>query len=186
MFDSIEVLKNGSVKQQKAYEAISRLNILKDLAGYNPLLCGTIPLGIDVEQSDLDIIFEVYDFEQFQELIFSLYQDLPSFRMKETVMKGKKVLKANFRYLDFDFELFGQAESTRKQNAFVHMVIEYELLQQYPTIKEKIIRLKHQGIKTEPAFCQVLGIDGDNPYEDLIVYGKELIETKGYYGGNIS
>ncbi|MGG3403579.1 glycerophosphodiester phosphodiesterase [Bacillus paranthracis] len=43
----------------------------------------------------------------------------------------------------------------------------------HPHIREEIIRLKENGLKTEPAFAQVLNIDGD-PYEGLIVLGQEM------------
>ena len=36
---------------------------MEDLALYNPVLCGTIPIRIDTPQSDLDIVMEVYNFD---------------------------------------------------------------------------------------------------------------------------
>ncbi|MBC5636468.1 DUF4269 domain-containing protein [Ornithinibacillus sp. BX22] len=174
MFDSLKVLKAGSKRQQKAYDAIRKLNVLQDLAPYHPVLCGTLPLGIDVEQSDLDIIMEVHDYQGFTKKLISLYQDKKDFRWKETEIRGERVIKANFHYFGFDFELFGQAVPTDKQNAYRHMVIEHKLLEEYPQIKEQVIQLKQQGVKTEPAFCQVLGIQGNDPYKDLLVYGKAI------------
>lgn len=175
MFDSLEALTSGSKRQQKAYDAIQQLNVLQDLAAYHPVLCGTLPLGIDVEHSDLDIILEVHDYQGFTMKILSLYQDKKDFRWKETEIRGERVTKANFHFCGFAFELFGQAVPTDKQNAYRHMVIEHKLLEQYPEIKEQVIQLKQQGMKTEPAFCQVLGIQGNDPYEDLLVYGKGLL-----------
>ena len=52
------------------------------------------------------------------------------------------------------------------------MIVEYMLLMQHSHIREEI-RLKENGIKTEPAFAQVLNIEGD-PYEGLIVLGQEM------------
>ncbi|WP_047982782.1 DUF4269 domain-containing protein [Ornithinibacillus californiensis] len=175
MFDSLRVLKDGTEKQQRAYKAIHQLNIMNDLADFNPIVCGTIPIGIGVDQSDLDIIMEVYDGENFKRRIYQLYHSQTGFRLKDSFIRGKKVVKANFQFNGFEFELFGQAQAVPEQNAYVHMVIEFELLKKYPTIREKIIRLKQQGVKTEPAFCQVLGISCDDPYEDLLVYGRELL-----------
>lgn len=42
--------------QQKAYQVITDHAILEKLAQYNPILVGTIPINIDIEESDLDII----------------------------------------------------------------------------------------------------------------------------------
>jgi hypothetical protein len=175
LFDSLRILKEGTEKQQRAYKTIYQLNIMNDLAKFNPIVCGTIPLGIDVEGSDLDIIMEVYDGESFQEKVYQLYHLQTGFRLKESHIRGRKVVKANFYFNDFEFELFGQAQPSIEQNAYIHMVIEYELLKKYPTIRENVIRLKQHGIKTEPAFCRVLGITGDDPYEDLLIYGRELL-----------
>ncbi len=47
------------------------------------------------------------------------------------------------------------------------------LLMQHPHIREEVIRLKENGLKTEPAFAQVLNINGD-PYEGLILLGQEM------------
>jgi len=51
-------------------------------------------------------------------------------------------------------------------------MIEYELLQRDPRMRERVISLKKQGYKTEPAFCKLLNISGD-PYEGLLLYGVE-------------
>ena len=54
------------------------------------------------------------------------------------------------------------------------MVIEdYLLRERGEEFRKEIIKLKQSGYKTEPAFCHLLGIDGD-PYEGLISYGKKL------------
>lgn len=48
------------------------------------------------------------------------------------------------------------------------MLIEYNLLKTYgDPFRERIIQLKKQGIKTEPAFAQLLGLKGD-PYLALL------------------
>ena len=52
------------------------------------------------------------------------------------------------------------------------MIVEHHLLKEVSKLREKVIHLKQQGIKTEPAFCEVLGIKGD-PYERLIEMGRE-------------
>lgn len=79
-------------------------------------------------------------------------------------------VKANFLFNGFEIELFGQPQSTTRQYAYLHMVIEAQLMHQNPGIKEKVISLKKQGYKTEPAFCKVLGLEGD-PYRRLLDFG---------------
>jgi hypothetical protein len=163
-------MKTGNIKQQEAYSAIMDLCVFDELHAYNPVLCGTLPIGIDIKGSDLDIIMEVQELDFFAEQLQTLYADKENFSLKRTTIRGKEVVKANFIFRNFEFELFGQAQPVHKQFAYLHMMIEYELLKRKPGLKEKVIYLKNQGYKTEPAFCKLLNIGGD-PYEGLILFG---------------
>ncbi len=161
-------LQNGNQKQHRAFNVINELGILVDLAKYNPVLCGTIPISIDVEGSDLDIAMEVYDFEVFKQEVNSLYD---KFVIKEKTICSIPTVKVNFEFGGFEFELFGQPQAIELQNAYRHIVIEQQLLTQYPSIRNEILRLKEAGLKTEPAFAQVLGLKGD-PYEAILALEK--------------
>ncbi|MDQ0257521.1 hypothetical protein J2S74_004979 [Evansella vedderi] len=172
MFLSIDYLKEGNPRQQLAYKAMHALGLLIDLEEYTPVLCGTLPINIDIDNSDLDIIMEVKNFDAFEKSIVALYGCHEGFRIKKTHIRGNPVMKANFLYGGFEFELFGQDVLVTEQYAYLHMIIENTLLRKNPPIREEIIALKKQGYKTEPAFCKVLGLEGD-PYEGLIMYGKE-------------
>jgi hypothetical protein len=55
-FTNIDYLKNGNGKQSKAYEVLTSKKILSNIIEFNPILVGTIPINIDIENSDLDII----------------------------------------------------------------------------------------------------------------------------------
>ncbi|MCT1903570.1 DUF4269 domain-containing protein [Oceanobacillus sojae] len=176
MLKNLRYLKSGNEKQRKAFKAIDQLNIMEDLKIYSPILCGTIPLHVDTSSSDLDIIMEVHDFSGFREKINFLYGAYPQFRFKQKIIRNKPIVKANFIYHNFEFELFGQAQAVTQQYAYLHMVIEKYLLDKNPSWIREIIALKEQGFKTEQAFCHMLGLTGD-PYEALIDYGlgKQII-----------
>ena len=60
----------------------------------------------------------------------------------------------------------------RNQNAYRHMIVEHAI-NAASTYKRRNYSLKRERFKTEPAFAQVLNIDGD-PYEGLIVLGQEM------------
>lgn len=67
-------------------------------------------------------------------------------------------------------EIYATDIDTEKQNGYLHMIKEYEILQaRNDSFKMEIIKLKKQGIKTEPAFCKLLNISGD-PYVELLNY----------------
>ncbi|MGE7881749.1 DUF4269 domain-containing protein [Bacillus sp. NPDC094077] len=173
MFTSITYLQSGNDKQQKVYDVLNKLNIMEDLSLYSPVLCGTIPLRIDTPQSDLDIVMEVHNFNAFEQEMRSLYSSYEGFKIKKKKIKNTESIKVNFKFKGFEFELFAQPKPVRNQNAYKHMIVEYMLLMQYPHIREEVIHLKENGLKTEPAFAHVLKIDGD-PYEELILMGQEM------------
>ncbi|MFD1737477.1 DUF4269 domain-containing protein [Bacillus salitolerans] len=173
MFLTIEYLKSGTTKQRDAYEAIIDLAIMEDLSSYTPILCGTIPIDIGLSHSDLDIIMEVHDFKSYEKQIRTLYESMKGFRLKQCMIRDNKVIKTNFSYRSFEFELFGQEIPVIQQNAYLHMIIEHELLQRFPHLREEVIQLKLEGDKTEPAFCKLLGLKGD-PYMALLEYGRSL------------
>lgn len=176
MLDLLPRMKYGNVRQRRAYHAIDELNIMNDFHAFHPIVCGTIPITLDTENSDLDIIMEVHLLKEFEEKLWFLYGNLDHFQLKRTFIRGMEVRKAKFVFRDFLFEIFGQSKPTYLQNAYLHMVIEHKLMEEDDSIKKRVMKLKQQGYKTEPAFCKVLGIKGD-PYEGLIRYGlqRELI-----------
>lgn len=173
MFTSITYLQSGNEKQQKVYDVLNKLNIMEDLILYSPVLCGTIPIRIDTLQSDLDIVMEVHNFDVFEQEMRSLYGSYKEFKIKKKKIKTTESIKVNFEFEGFKFELFAQPKPVRNQNAYRHMIVEHMLLIQHPHIREEILRLKENGLKTEPAFAQVLNIDGD-PYDELILLGQEM------------
>ncbi|MBP1903737.1 hypothetical protein J2Z32_000349 [Paenibacillus turicensis] len=159
--------------QRHAFHVIQQLNIIQDFASYTPLLCGTIPLAIDVEGSDLDIIMEVHNFEHYKDEVQSRYGKLNGFTLNELIVQEIPTVLCNFTFENMDFELFSQPIPVVKQNAYRHMIIEHHLLMTLPHIRDEIIHLKKQGLKTEPAFAKVLGLTGD-PYEELLMIGSRF------------
>lgn len=160
-------LQSGSQRQQAAYLTLAQLAIFSVLDQYNPVLVGTIPLDIDTESSDLDIICEVHNFIAFENLIYLTYSHYPKFRVSSKPLRGVHSLIANFEYCSFSIEIFGQAKPVTEQWAYRHLVVEDRLLRIAGVKAREAIRsLKQSGVKTEPAFAQYFGIVGD-PYEVL-------------------
>lgn len=173
MFEKIDYLQLGNEKQIRAYKAISNLGIMDNLSEYNPTLCGTFPLGIDIVGSDLDIIMDVVDFLPYEKMVETLYGDKENFIIKRLLIREDSVVKTNFIFGGFEFELFAQPQPVKEQYAYLHMVIENFLLEQFPYIRAEVTQLKKEGFKTEPAFCEVLGLEGD-PYDSLLNYGRRM------------
>lgn len=164
-FKSIDYLKNGSLIQKKAFKILTKTNIMPILKKFDPVLVGTIPIEINIETSDLDIICEVYNFKEFIKTIKDNFSDYDRFEVK----KHKKYVTANFFVDNFEIEIYGESLAVENQNAYKHMCIEYRILKlmESTSFKNEIIEMKECGLKTEPAFCKLLGID-KNCYKKLI------------------
>lgn len=168
-FTKIDYLENGNERQRSAYELLTKHRIFEKLKYYSPILAGTIPIEIDIEGSDLDLIFEVdlkFEEDFLDDLMFSKF--IPhDVRVEYPIINGEKCITLNFMLEGFPIEIFGQNKPTTQQNAYLHMIAEHKILQEKgEEFKQKIIELKKQGIKTEPAFGMLLGLE--NPYEDLL------------------
>jgi hypothetical protein len=165
-FLNISYLQSGNEKQVKAYHVLTHHKVLEKLLPYHPILVGTIPINIDIESSDLDIICEISDQNQFTNTLKNLFGNENGFTLSES--PKFEAIKANFIIAGFEIELFGQNTPTTQQNAYRHMLIEYKLLlEKGEAFRQEIITLKKQGYKTEPAFAKLLGIKG-NAYEELL------------------
>lgn len=167
-FENIEYLKYGNKRQQLAYSALTKNCILTKLNRFDPIPVGTIPVNIDIESSDLDIICYFTDKQEFQNSITDIFKTENGFTIKEKVDIDPIAIVANFIADGFEIEIFGQSIPTKQQIAYKHMIIEHKLLNQHgEAFRQKIIELKRQGYKTEPAFALLLGLTGD-PYNELL------------------
>lgn len=169
-FHDISYLNTGSPIQRKGYEALKKLGALDVLKKYDATLVGTLPIDIFIESSDLDIICFVEDFKSFSNDVIQHFSSHQGFKIFETNVNGVSTIIAHFHAEGFDFELFAQAMPIEKQAAYRHMVVEENILRMKGNkFKDEIIALKKSGLKTEPAFAELLGLDGD-PYDALLAY----------------
>ena len=167
-FDTISYLASGTPRQKQAYEVLIKHSIPEKLKSYTPILVGTIPINIDIEGSDLDVICEYQNKAQFTGHLQAHFSSLPEFELTEVTVNGQETILANFMADGFEIEIFGQPVPVKLQYGYRHMIVEHELLQRKgEAFRQEIISLKKQGYKTEPAFAKALGLTG-NPYEELL------------------
>lgn len=169
-FIGIDYLKNGTHKQRLAYTTLTTHKIMSGLKQFDPILVGTIPINIDTENSDLDIICCYQDSDEFIKVVKSIFCNYKDFKITESDRHLSSTVIANFKIDSFEIEVFGQNIPTKEQSAYRHMIIEYKLLcERDEAFRQNIIDLKRKGYKTEPAFGLVLGLSG-NPYHELLKY----------------
>lgn len=169
-FLNIHYLKHGNQRQGAAYQTLTNHQIMEKLEAYNPILTGTIPINIDIESSDLDVICYWEDKGNFIETLTKLFTTEKDFHLRECLIENQETIICNFTIDTFEIEVFGQNIPSENQNAYRHMLIEHQILQnEGEDFRLKIIELKKNGYKTEPAFTKLLGLEG-NPYHALLAY----------------
>ena len=169
-FQDPSYLKDGNNRQKSAYHTLIDCGIFEKIASFNPILTGTIPINIDIPESDLDIICYWENIEHFIASLEKSFCKEQNFNLRKQIINGQKTVIVNFWIDDFQIEIFGQNIPTIAQNAYRHLLIEYQILREKgESFRQKVLALKKEGYKTEPAFTKLLGLDG-NPYISLLNY----------------
>ena len=167
-FKEINYLKSGTERQQKAFEVLNENLILQKLSDFDATLIGTIPINIDIASSDLDIACYWNDKKHFIEILKNTFSKENDFKLYERDINSSQSVVATFFVNDFEIEIFGQNLPVSEQFGYRHMMIEAAILNKYgEDFRRKIIELKESGVKTEPAFAQLLELKG-NPYQALL------------------
>lgn len=186
-FQQFEFLQSGTPKQQELARDLEDWKILKSLHGFKPTLAGTIPLDIDTDSSDVDILVKFNIPAHLQKICYAKFRNLSNYSFSEKTIALRATLICRFETKKFRYEIFGQSVEPTDQYAWIHMMVENRFLTLAdPTFREEIRSLKKQGIKTEPAFCKVLDLKGD-PYKTLVQWNqksdeefRDLLLQRGY------
>ena len=163
----ISYLKVGNSRQQKAYRVLTKLQILKHLEDYSPIVVGTIPLGIDIPSSDLDIVCE-FDTrkDELEKILIDHYGDFKDFTITQM---GIDAYAYNFWIDGFEIEVYASKVPTERSNSYRHLLIGSRLITLYGNnFKNKIIQLKKAGYRTERAFSKLLNLPGE-VYEAIFI-----------------
>ena len=173
---SIEYLAEGSLRQKRAYLALRELDLFTSLAqwtgdemqlGIGSALAGSIPLDLAVSDSDLDIVTFSNDLKQTATLFREKFSEMQNFSSSRGIVLGTATLVTSFDFGGESLEIFTQNVPLPLQNALVHMLVEERLLLLGGSaFREKVLSLREQGFKTEPAFGEVLGLE--EPYRELL------------------
>lgn len=175
-FFDLSYLEAGSPQQRHALEVMQSSKILSLLSEFSPVLVGTFPLDLVTDKSDLDILAyapNLLKFEREAGQALSHLGKLSISRLKYPEQEPALVM--NFVHQGMEFEVFAQGTPTQDQRGFLHLVAEWRLLKfAGDEARSRILELKKQGKKTEPAFAEYFELEGD-PYLALLPYG----ETRG-------
>lgn len=163
--------------QSSLFSAIKSSNILKDLKPFNPIVVGTFPLGLHMEHSDVDVALSHTNLQEVQETCLKCYSHLPGFQMHTACILERDRLVVRFQWEGIAFELFAQTQPTFSQNGYRHMIIEERLLKVGGSeFFERVLSLRKQGLKTEPAFAEAMDLKDPDAYAGLLALWQETDE----------
>jgi hypothetical protein len=148
-------------------QAMDRLGILDVLRDHDPHIAGTLPLGIDVPGSDIDILCHAPDAHAFVRLVRTVFGSQAGFSIRQWTGEERPVI-ASFEAHGWTFELFGHPSPVRLQRGWRHFEIERRLLALGGApFRHAVMERRRRGAKTEPAFADSLHLKGD-PYATLL------------------
>lgn len=135
-------------------------------------MAGTFPLGLAVPGSDIDVLCHAPDAQVFAEALWETCRDFEDFAMWQW-QKADRPVVAAFSVAGVPFEVFGQALPVQEQHGWRHFAVEARLLRLGGTdLREAVMTARRAGVKTEPAFAQVFGLEGD-PYGAMLALAGE-------------
>ena len=147
--------------------AIETSGVLKSLLAFDPRVVGTLPLGLAVPDSDVDIVCHASDPIGFAEVIWRRYHSCDGFLLNQWTSAERPVI-ARFAWGGWPFEIFASQQPVDEQQGWLHFEVERRLLAlDDGRLRDAVMRLRSSGAKTEPAFAAVLAIAGD-PYRGLL------------------
>ena len=147
-------------------DALRTGQVVARLAAFDPHVVGTLPLGLAVAGSDIDIVCHAPDVEAFAAILASVFSGLPGFSIRRWTEPPRPVI-CRFVLLGWPVEIFGAPVPVRDQAGWRHFDIERRLLALGgDALRGEVQRRRTAGEKTEPAFAQALGLTGD-PYARL-------------------
>ncbi|WP_076862876.1 DUF4269 domain-containing protein [Bradyrhizobium mercantei] len=147
--------------------AVTSSAVLERLGQFDPRIVGTLPLGLAVPGSDIDIVCHAPDPNAFADIVWTHYQSADDFALYRWTSPPQPVI-ARFVWDGWPFELFGDRQPVEQQRGWIHFEVERRLLAlDDGRLRRAVGSLRAGGLKTEPAFAAALEISGD-PYRGLL------------------
>lgn len=156
------------------------------LVGFDPRIAGTLPLGVSLPGSDIDILCHASNPNDVAEQLWRWRERLAELTLRRWIT-GDRPLVATFSAGDWPVEVFASPIKVGQQDGWRHFIAEERLLQLAgDPLRARVMTLRRRGTKTEPAFAAVLGLCGD-PYVELSRLSRqpderlhELLRTAGF------
>lgn len=106
------------------FKALTASRILESFKQYTPFLAGTFPLGLQVENSDLDILMCAQNLDQLNDELKERYGHFSDYKVQRIFVDGLNSLIVNFSFEHVSFKVFAQNKVITSQKGFTHFQFE--------------------------------------------------------------
>lgn len=183
---------SGMTSPRLSTEAVRAIldesRIFERLEAFDPRWVGSIPLDIHGPGADADICCSAHgDLDGFEAFLRSEFGGLADASISPNRHAGEASVITKFSLGDLPVEIYGRSRPVETHESYVHWLAEHRLLQlAEERLREDVRVTKVGGLKTEPAFAEVLGLGGDpfievlklaSPSDDAL---KSLLRGAGY------
>ncbi|MCE2028350.1 DUF4269 domain-containing protein [Sessilibacter corallicola] len=148
-----------------ARRALISSQILEKLQAYSPTVVSTVFLNLHTPSSDIDIVCSHACAIQFSHDLNKALkgQNNVTIKRKPDCILGRFILD------DIPFEIYSSTQPVNLQFGYRHFKIMEKLTALGgQSFCNAIRKLKLTGLKTEPAICKWLNIEGD-PYSEILI-----------------
>jgi hypothetical protein len=131
-------------------------------AAFDGRFIGSIPLDVHGETADADIVCQAEDLDDFADAMTAAFGDQPDFLVEVGPYLGRPSAIARLSLPQLPVEIFARPEPVEFHESFRHHQAALRLLAiGGEALRDQVRGLKAMGFKTEPAFAQALGLEGD-------------------------
>lgn len=150
---------------ESAHRAIATSGVLKRFANFDPHPVSTILVGLDTPDSDIDVVCSWSSREVFRRVLAAYLDEFGGSPVREL----PDALVGSFCHAGFELEIYASGIPVEEQMGWRHFEIMRRIVaQDMPGFVEHVRALRTAGSKTEPALCEALGLEGVNPYVQLL------------------
>ncbi|MGY4226556.1 hypothetical protein ACVMIH_003917 [Bradyrhizobium sp. USDA 4503] len=107
--------------------AVTSSAVMELLKPFDPRIVGTLPLGLAVPGSDIDIVCHASDPNAFADIVWAHYQACDDFVLFRWT-SGTRPVIARFVCDGWPFELYGDLRLVEQQRGWIHFKVERRLL----------------------------------------------------------
>ncbi len=100
-------------------DAVRQSRVLDVLAPFDPHVVGTLPLGLALLNSDIDIVCYAEDYDVMAHLIWTAFRSADGFALYQWSASGRPLI-AKFEAEGWPFEIFASVEPIIKQSGWQH------------------------------------------------------------------